>query len=147
VVSGRSGHTAVAIVGRPVPPASDDGFTLEITRTSSNGTLAAEVAIYRAMWTLIRLRGYEQLITHTEMGAIRRGLAPIAAVPPRAGTHVPPRLRVGRGVDGATRVRWQTVPGHTARPAPGYASTADAIPIAGPHSGPSTTTPIRTRAA
>lgn len=135
VISQRAVVTAVAIVGRPVPPARDDGHTLEITRTWSNGTVAAEVAIYRSVWQLIRLRGYDQLITHTEMGAIRRGLAslgvfPVAAVPPRAVSHVPPRLRIGRGVDGASRVRWHVAPGRTAQPAAGYASTAAVIPLA-----------------
>jgi hypothetical protein len=135
VTSTRDVLIAVAIVGRPVPPARDDGRALEITRTWSNGTVTAEVAIYRSVWQLIRLRGYDQLITHTEMGAIRRGLAglgvvPVAAVPPRAASHVPPRLRVGRGVDGASRVRWHAAPGRTAQPAAGYASTAAVIPLA-----------------
>lgn len=143
---------AVAIVGRPVPPAHDDGITLEITRTWSTGTVPAEVAIYRSIWQLIRLRGYEQLITHTEMGAIRQGLAglgvvPVAAVPPRAGSHVPPRLRIGRGVDGAARVRWQAAPCRTAQPAAGYASTAAVIPLAEHRSVPPAHAPIQTRSA
>jgi hypothetical protein len=136
VISSRTGTTAVAIVGRPVPPARDDGFTLEITRIRTGGSVSAEVAIYRAVWQLILLRGYRRLITHTEMGAIRRGLTalgltPVAAVPPRAGAHVPPRLRVGRGVDGACRVRWELTPGHHRHPAQGYTSIARAIPLAG----------------
>jgi hypothetical protein len=136
VISSRIGTRAAAIVGRPVPPARDDGFTLEITRIRTDGAISVEVAIYRAVWQLIRLRGYRRLITHTEMGVIRRGLVtlgltPAAAVPPRAGAHVPPRLRVGRGVDGACRVRWEMTPGRHPQPAHGYASIARAIPLAG----------------
>lgn len=150
VTSNRDGLIAVAIVGRPVPPARDDRRTLEVTRTWSNGTVAAEVTIYRSVWQLIWLRGYDQLITHTEMGAIRRGLAslrvvPVAALPPRAGSHVPPRLRVGRGVDGTARVRWQVAPGPAAQPIAGYASTAAVIPLADHCSTPPNQASIRTR--
>jgi hypothetical protein len=135
VISRRQGTVAVAIVGRPVPPARDDGRTLEVTRTRSNGTVPAEVAIYRAVWQLIRLRGYQRLITHTEMGAIRRGLAalgvmPVAALPPRAASYVPVRLRTGRGVDGACRVRWESGPGSHLPAAVGYQAMAQSIPAA-----------------
>ncbi len=94
VISSRIGTKVVAVVGRPVPPRRDDGFTLEITRIRADGSISAEVAIYRAVWQLIRLRGYRRLITHTEMGAIRRGLmalglTPVAAVPPRSPSACP----------------------------------------------------------
>ena len=136
VMSEGARTTAVAIVGRPVPPAHDDGFTLEVTRTRTNGSATAEVSLYRAVWQLVRLRGYSRLITHTDMAPIRRclgalGLTPVAAVPPRSGAHVPARLRVGRGVDGACRVRWErqrTVP---APLGPRDVSAAAAIPLAG----------------
>lgn len=136
VISTRVATKAVAIVGRPVRPAPDDGFTLEVTRTRTDGCVAMEVVVYRAIWQLVRLCGYRRLITHTETGAIRRGLAglslvPVAAVPPRAASHVPRRLRVGRGVDGARRIRWEIVPGRPAKPALADVSIAPEIPFAG----------------
>lgn len=136
VLTDPRGQDWVAMVGRPVRPARDDGLTLEVTRTRADGGVAAEVALYRVVWQLIRLRGYRRLITHTDMGAIRRGLAglglvPVAAVPPRAGDCVASRLRLGRGVDGACRVRWETRRGCPIRSSPGIASAAAAIPPAG----------------
>lgn len=134
-ISNRQVAKAVAIVGRPVPPAGNDGFTLEVTRVRTDGSVAMEVAVYRAIWQLVRLRGYRRLITHTELASIRRGLAgvglvPVAAVPARAGASTPPQLQVGRGVDGARRVQWEMAGEAFPAAAPGYASTAATIPLA-----------------
>jgi hypothetical protein len=102
----------VAIIGRPVPPAPDDGATAEITRTGTDGTPHVEVALYRAAWSLMRARGYRRLITHTQAGEITLGLRevglrPVATLPPRAGSHTPKRPRADRGVDGVCRTRWE----------------------------------------
>jgi hypothetical protein len=109
-----SGHRliGVAIIGRPVPPAPDDGLSAEITRTGTDGTPHVEVALYRAAWSLIRARGYRRLITHTQAGEITLGLRevglrPVATLPPRAGSHTPKRPRADRGVDGVCRTRWE----------------------------------------
>jgi hypothetical protein len=66
----------VAIVGRPVARASDDGWTLEVNRIATDGTRNACSALYgasrRAAWAL----GYRRLITYTlpeEGGASLRG--------------------------------------------------------------------------
>lgn len=110
------GHTlvAAAILGHPVPPARDDGLTVEITRAGTREeTTPTLVALYQQAWRCARLLGYQYLITHTPVfareityGLHHVGLCPAASLPPRAGSHTPPRLRLGRGVDGVCRIRW-----------------------------------------
>lgn len=55
----------VAIVGRPVARMLDDGWTLEVNRTCTDGTRNANSMLYgacrRAAWAL----GYKKLITYT----------------------------------------------------------------------------------
>ena len=55
----------VAIVGRPVSRMLDDGWTLEVNRTCTDGTKNANSMLYgacrRAAWAL----GYKKLITYT----------------------------------------------------------------------------------
>lgn len=55
----------VAIVGRPIARMLDDGWTLEVNRTCTDGTKNANSALYgacrRAAWAL----GYKKLITYT----------------------------------------------------------------------------------
>jgi hypothetical protein len=84
----------VVIAGRPVPPAPDDGATVEVTRTWSEDTPHLEVLLYRAAWRSARVRGFQRLVTHTQGGEIQRGLRevglrPVATLPPRAGSHTP----------------------------------------------------------
>lgn len=102
---------AVAIVGRPVPPAVDDALTAEVTRTGMDSP-QAEVALYRAAWSLLRSQGYRRLITHTQVDQVQRGLRPLglrpaSTLPPRARSYTPHRDRADRGVDGTRRIRWE----------------------------------------
>ena len=60
------GHICgVAIVGRPIARMTDDGWTLEVNRTCTDGTRNANSFLYgacrRAAWAL----GYKRLITYT----------------------------------------------------------------------------------
>ncbi|MEU9189249.1 XF1762 family protein [Streptomyces sp. NPDC048484] len=103
---------AVAIVGRPVARHLDDGATLEVTRTASDGTRNANSLMYGASWRAAKALGYRRLITFTqesESGASLRGAGwhLIAGRPPRAGWHTPSRPRVGHGNDHVTRFLWQ----------------------------------------
>jgi len=66
----------VAIVGRPLARMLDDGWTLEVNRTCTDGTRNANSFLYgavrRAAWAL----GYKRLITYTlaeDSGASLRG--------------------------------------------------------------------------
>jgi len=66
----------VAIVGRPVSRNRDDGFTLEVTRTCTDGTKNANSMLYGASWRATRALGYRRLITYTlpsEGGVSLRG--------------------------------------------------------------------------
>lgn len=54
----------VAIVGRPTARMSDDGWTLEVVRTCTDGTPNANSKLYGAAWRIARELGYRRLITY-----------------------------------------------------------------------------------
>lgn len=103
---------AVAIVGRPVARHLDDGTTLEVTRTASDGARNANSLLYGAAWRAAKALGYRRLVTYTqeaESGASLRGAGwhVIARRPSRAGWHAPSRPRTDRGNDLITRFLWE----------------------------------------
>lgn len=55
----------VAIVGRPVARALDDGLTLEVTRSCTDGTPNANSALYGAARRATFALGYKRLGTYT----------------------------------------------------------------------------------
>lgn len=55
----------VAIVGRPVACLLDDGWTLEVNRTCTDGTKNANSALYGACRRATFALGYRKLITYT----------------------------------------------------------------------------------
>lgn len=55
----------VAIVGRPVARALQDGFTCEVTRVATNGARNACSMLYGAAWRAARALGYRRLVTYT----------------------------------------------------------------------------------
>ena len=68
----------VAIVGRPIARMRSDGWTLEVTRTCTDGTKNANSCLYGACWRVTRALGYHRLITYTlpsESGVSLRGAA------------------------------------------------------------------------
>jgi hypothetical protein len=105
----------VAMVGRPVARHYDDGRTLEVNRTATDGTANANSMLYAAAWKVTKGLGYRRLITYTqagETGASLRAagwtvLAVLASRPPRAGWTAPSRPRDDRGVDGIARTLWE----------------------------------------
>lgn len=58
----------VAMVGRPVARHLDDGRTLEVNRTCTDGTPNANSALYAAAWRASKALGYLRLITYTQAG-------------------------------------------------------------------------------
>lgn len=56
----------VATVGRPVARALDDGLTVEVNRTCTDGTGNANSMLYGACWRAARAMGYERCITYTQ---------------------------------------------------------------------------------
>lgn len=66
----------VAVVGRPVARRLDDGWTLEVNRTCTDGTWNANSMLYSACRRAAFALGYRRLITYTlpeESGASLRG--------------------------------------------------------------------------
>ena len=88
----------IATAGRPVARALDDGLTLEVTRTCTDGTRNANSMLYGAIVRAATALGYLKCVTYTqgtESGASLRGAGwtAVAEIAPRGGgTH-----RVGLG--------------------------------------------------
>lgn len=109
----------VAMVGRPVARAYDDGFTAEVNRTCTDGCPNANSALYGAAWRAARAMGYRRIITYTqagESGASLRGagwrvVAERKARGSWADSTTDERLRLMRdaeGNGGVQRMLWET---------------------------------------
>jgi hypothetical protein len=55
----------VAIAGRPIAPALDDGLTMEITRVCTDGTYNAASMLYGACRKTAWAMGYDRIFTYT----------------------------------------------------------------------------------
>lgn len=56
----------VAIAGRPVARHFDDGLTLEVNRTCTDGTRNANSLLYGAIWRAAKAMGYRRCVTYTQ---------------------------------------------------------------------------------
>ena len=56
----------VATAGRPVARHYDDGLTLEVNRTCTDGTRNANSMLYGAVWRAAKAMGYRRCITYTQ---------------------------------------------------------------------------------
>lgn len=104
----------VAIAGRPVARMLDDGFTLEVTRTCTDGTRNANSMLYGAISRAAFAMGYKKCITYTqhgETGASLRGAGwtAVAELQARAGWDTPSRPRNDIGSGNVDRIRWEKV--------------------------------------
>lgn len=102
----------VAIVGRPVARHLDNGQTLEVTRSCTDGAPNANSMLYGAAWRAAKALGYTRLITYTqtgESGASLRaaGWRVIAERPARPGWHAPSRPREEHGTERMPRTLWE----------------------------------------
>lgn len=102
----------VAMVGRPIARALDDGRTLEVTRTATDGTRNANSALYGAAWRAAKALGYRRLITYTqagETGASLRGAgwSVVAERPARKGWDMPSRRRDDTHPTEIPRTLWE----------------------------------------
>ena len=104
---------AVAIAGRPVARAFDDGQTIEVNRVASDGTRNANSMLYGACSRAAYALGYTRVITYTqadESGASLRaaGWRCIAERPPNKGWSMPSRPRDNsRYPVGVARQLWE----------------------------------------
>lgn len=55
----------VAVVGRPIARALDDGWTAEVRRCCTDGAPNACSMLYRAAWRACKALGYRKIITYT----------------------------------------------------------------------------------
>ena len=108
----------VATAGRPVSRALDDGRTLEVNRTCTDGTRNANSMLYGAVWRAAKAMGYRKAITYTqceESGASLRAAGwvrakELPARPSWVASTKDPSLRLKRdpvGNGGVARVRWE----------------------------------------
>jgi hypothetical protein len=112
VADGSDVLRGVAIVGRPVARMFDDGLTLEVTRTATDGTANANSMLYGAAWRGAKALGYRRLVTYTQQGesgaSLRAaGWRVIAERPARPGWSVPSRPRELTGTEGIPRTLWE----------------------------------------
>lgn len=56
----------VAMAGRPIARAFDDGLTLEVIRTCTDGTAHANSMLYGAVWRSAKAQGYRRCLTYTQ---------------------------------------------------------------------------------
>lgn len=102
----------VAMVGRPVARNYDDGLTLEVNRTATDGTKNTNSCLYGAAWRAVKALGYQRLITYTqegETGASLRGAGwrVVAERKARRGWSRPSRPRDHHGHEGIPRTLWE----------------------------------------
>ena len=105
----------VAIIGRPVARHFDDGRTLEVNRTATDGTGNVNSMLYGAAWRATSALGYRRLITYTQAGESGASLRAanwriVNQLPPRKGWSSPSRPANDNGVDGIARTLWEATP-------------------------------------
>lgn len=66
VADGEGKLRGVASAGRPVARHFDNGLTLEVNRTATDGCPNANSALYGACWRIARAMGYRRMITYTQ---------------------------------------------------------------------------------
>ena len=100
----------VAMIGRPVARALDDGFTLEVNRVATDGCKNACSALYGSAWRAARALGYRKLVTYTlasEPGTslLASGWKVVGEVPGRSWS-CPSRPR-GDAHPTTDKIRWE----------------------------------------
>lgn len=94
--AGEEEPCGAAIVGRPVARVLQDGWTAEVTRLVTDGTLNACSMLYGACWRAARALGYRRLVTYTLPEEGGRAFGPPAGA-------ASGRLAAGAGVARADR--------------------------------------------
>lgn len=102
----------VAMVGRPVARHFDDGLTLEVNRTATDGTKNANSMLYGACARAAFALGYQRLVTYTqaeESGSSLRaaGWRVVAERPVRKGWSAPSRPRDNDSYLSSVRTLWE----------------------------------------
>ncbi|WP_449343248.1 XF1762 family protein [Streptomyces silvisoli] len=116
----------VAIAGRPVARAFDDGLTVEVTRLATDSSPNACSALYGAVWRTAKAMGYRRAITYTQDGESGASLRAVgwrraADRPARAGWDAPSRPRRRLRTERVARTLWEI----TAKDAPPLPPASD----------------------
>lgn len=114
VVDDNGEVRGVAIVGRPVARALQNGVTAEVVRVATDGTKNACSMLYGAAWRAARAIGYKRMITYTlpeEGGASLRGAGWRRASSTAGGGEWsrPSRPRAAMRSPTSSKVRWEVV--------------------------------------
>lgn len=96
----------VAIVGRPVARMFDNGQTVEVTRTATDGTRNANSMLYSAAWRAAKALGYTQA-DETGASLLAAGWRVVAERPARPGWDTPSRPRGLNGSEHIPRTLWE----------------------------------------
>jgi len=103
----------VVTVGRPVARALDNGWTLEVTRSCTDGTHNAASMLYAAAWRAARAMGYRRMVTYTlveEPGTCLKAAGWKALYQTRGETwNRPSRPRVDKAPTGP-KTLWEALP-------------------------------------
>lgn len=111
----------VATAGRPVARHFDNGVTLEVNRSCTDGTPNANSMLYGAIWRAAKAMGYLRCITYTqaeETGASLRavGWRRVKELPPRGSwAESSVKLKGSKdpvGSGGVARVLWEITASH-----------------------------------
>lgn len=102
----------VAVAGRPVAKALQDGHTIEVTRVATDGTANACSMLYGACWRAARALGYTRAVTYIQAGETGASLRAsgwrlVAELDARSGWDTPSRPRDAAETDGVGRQRWE----------------------------------------
>jgi hypothetical protein len=103
----------VITVGRPVARHYDDGLTLEVNRSCTDGYPNANSMLYAAAWRAAKALGYRRLITYTlasEAGSSLRaaGWTLVGERKPRKGWSAPSMWRADKSTKhGVQRMLWE----------------------------------------
>jgi hypothetical protein len=124
-VADETGIRGVAICGRPVARLLDDGLTLEISRTCTDGASMANGMLYGAARAAARALGYHRVVTYSqagESGASLRGAGFVRSAELEArgswADCTQNELKAKRdpiGSGGVARTRWEVVFARSAR--------------------------------
>ncbi|MBF6328441.1 XF1762 family protein [Nocardia transvalensis] len=102
----------VAIVGRPVARSLDDGRTLEVNRTATDGTRNACSMLLGAAWRAAKALGYTRLVTYTQHGEsgsslLAAGYRVVDQRRARRSWSSPTRPRLDRSTGAIQRTLWE----------------------------------------
>jgi len=118
VVDEAGALRGVAICGRPIARHFDDGLTIEVNRTATDGCSNANSALYGACWRVAAAMGYRRIVTYTqehESGSSLRaaGYRHVRELPARgswsAASVALRHLRDEIGSGGVQRALWERV--------------------------------------